>query len=1051
MEEAPLSERFSDNSLSLPAAVVRLVAPEGSGGGARGLRDLMGPVAGVRWLRDDLFVVLPVAGDPAIHDLGARLAARLLAAAAREGDGDNNGYLEGGAVPGALVIAGWLTAAGALAPRSLQDELDRDPPSLAPGEVVLSSRVADRLEVARRLGERRTYYGPSGSRIPLIAAGLEDPLAVPWRNPTLFRHPVTRVRRSDVEGLLRGLEGVEVLSVFGPAGSGKTRSVAEALRERDHPAVWVSARPERHGGPGLAVQIVHRLVARRCPGLLDSLVAWGVEDVRRLCEPGGAPAAVEDTEAMARAIPRWIASLGAGGSRGAPALVLDDLHVLAPSDRTLVERLIGAFLAPDGVIGESGESGGGAPARLILMARPPVPWRREGAFRELPEVRVSPMGPEEMARFSEAACRGLPLPAETVARFSDEVAGLPFAFEEGLAGLAERDMVHDVHGSLLFRGGRDTAYGASARLVAHTEAELGRCGDPTALRVLALTGEPTPERALLAAARRLAAKGAETDPAWLVPFLESGLVREAEGPWGGGIDFACPAHGVALAETVPEAAGREMRRLLGEALAEESRAGSWRTYRLLEGTEAALDPLLAAARDRLAPKAELARAVDAELARRRVTGIGKETELDLLWSLLPLLRRQGRLAGRRNDLARALELAGEVDPGRVPALAGLQAELAEDEGRLSEAETLLRHALAESRGRSGDGARALLLLRLGRVLVRRERYAEARSLLEGVIPVLDGSDAGGMAAGARFLLANVALHENRLEEALGLHHKALEARRRLDRPKQIGVSLSALGTVTLELGRYTESLAFYREAEERFRAADDPEETSFAQLGIGRALGRIGDFLAASRPLRSALELRKTRGDKVGEAIARLAVAENHLQLGQPDRAFELARRAHFDLSFHSASAPLADAEQLLGRIHLVRRELEPAARHLTMALDSHRRMGRGEAAAFDLSWLLQVALQARDRRELARLVTELEGALAACPRTERREILETRLFLGLERLDRDDEGRVHLERAYKALLEKTGHLPAALRHRFLHDIPEHRILAQAAARAGIR
>jgi tetratricopeptide (TPR) repeat protein len=744
---------------------------------------------------------------------------------------------------------------------------------------------------------------------------------------------------------------------------------------------------------------------------------------------------------MARAILRWLASLSEGAA-GAPTLVLDDLHALAPADRDLVEALIGAFL---------GQEGAADGARLILMARPPVPWRREGPFRDLPELRVSPMGPEEMARFSASACRGLPLPAETVARFSDEVAGLPFAFEEGLAGLAERDMVHEVHGSLLFRGGRDTTYGASARLVAHTEAELGRCGDPLPLRVLALAGEPTPDRALLAAARRLTAKGAAADPAWLVPFLESGLVREAEGPWGGGIDFACPAQGVALAETVPEAEGRELRCLLGEALADETRAGSWRTYRLLEGTEAALDPLLAAARDRLAPKPELARAVDAELARRRVTGIGRETELDLLWSLLPLLRSQGRLAGRRNDLVRALELAAEVDPGRVPALAGLKAELAEDEGRLSEAETLLRHALAESQGRSGDSARALLLLRLGRVLVRRERYAEARALLEGVIPVLDGSDAEGMAAGARFLLANVALHENRLEEALGLHHKALEARRRLDRPKQIGVSLSALGTVTLQLGRYTEALAFYREAEERFRTADDPEETSFAQIGIGRALSRIGDFLGASRPLRSALELRQTRGDKVGEAIARLAVADNHLLLGQLDKAFELARRAHFDLSFHSASEPLANAGQVLGRLALGRRGPEAAARHLATALDAPRRLGRGEAAASDLSWLLQVALQARDRRELARLVTEHEGAQASCPRTERREILETRLYLGLERLGRDDEGRAHLENAYKALLEKTGHLPADLRHRFLHDIPEHQILVQAAARAGIR
>lgn len=1033
-KEHPQPDEFSERSHSSPASVVRLVASAGDGPGGRGsappsgCRELLEPVPGVRWLRDDLFVVVPVAGDPAVHDLAVRLAARLLAEVA-------------GRAPdlGALVVTGWLAPDGTVSPRALHDELDRSPPVLAPGEVAVSSRVTTRLEVPRRLGERRHYYGPSGSRVPLIAAGCEDPLAMPWRNPTVFRQPVTRVRRPDVEGILRGLEGLEALWVFGPAGSGKTRSVAEALRERDHPFVHATARPERHGGPGLAAQIVHRLVARRCPGLLDLLLGWGVEDVGRLCEPGGAPAALGDPEEMAARIPGWIASLG-DGSRGTPVLVLDDLHVLAPADRALVEALLDAFLDRPTASRDD--------ARLILIARPPVPWRREGSFRDLPEVRVSRMGVEEMERFCESACRGLPLPGETIARFTDEVAGLPFAFEEGLSGLAERDMVHEVHGSLLFRGGRDTEYRPSARLVAHVEAEAGRLGDPLPLCLLALANEPTPDRSIAHAARRL---GAATDPAWVGPLLEAGLVREAEGAWGSGIELVCSAHAGALARTVPEEAAREMRRLLGEALAEETRTGSWRTYRLLEGSEGALDPLLTAARDRLAPKEDLARAVDAELARRRVHGIAPETELDLLWSLLPLLRAGGRLAERRHDLERAAELAAELDPGRVPALAGLQAELAEDQGRLAEAEKLLRHALAESRGRSGETARALLLLRLGRVLVRRERHAEARSLLERVIPVLDASDAEAMAAGARFLLANVALHENRLEEALGLHHKALEVRRRHDRPKLIGVSLSALGAVTLELGRYTEALAFYREAEERFRAADDREETSFAQLGIGRALARTGDFLGAARPLRSALALRETSGDPVGEAIARLAVAENHFQLGQLDRAFELVRRAHFDLSLHSASLPVADAEQLLGRLHLRRRETEAARRHLGTALDAHRRLARAEAAAFDLSWLLQIALQGRETGEVVRLVTELESALACCPRTERREILETRLYLGLEGLGRDREGRVHLERAYRALLEKTAHLPADLRHRFLHDIPEHEILVTAAARAGIR
>lgn len=1011
----------------LPAGLVRFWESDGQGVLAR-CREAWDLPPGVHWVRDDLLAVVPVPGDPAVHDLAVRMALGLRAAAGTDAPDLR-----------AVVFSGRVFVLGAevrLETGPLLGDFDRRGPELSPGEVTVSSRVASRLEFPRRLGRRRPYHGTSGSKVPLLSVGPEDADAPPFRSPTLYRHPVVRVRRPIVEGMLRGLEAAPVLRVSGPSGCGKTRAVSAALADRGHAMIHVSARAGRQVGPGIGAQVLHRRMASaagaaRPDGLLDLLRGWGVEEADLLCDPTRAPAALGDPAEMAVRIPGWVASLG--GRAALPVLILDHLESLTPADRELVAALAAAVVSRNDL-------------RLVLISRPAAPWARDRPFRELPEIRVAPMEPEEMKHFSEAACKGLALPAEMVARFADEAEGNPFAFEEGLTALAERDLVHEVHGSLLYRGGRDAPYAPSARLVAHTESEMGSRGDALPLRLLSLVREAVPDRTLRSAAVRA---GAAVDPAWPVPFVEGGLLRETEGPWGSGLAFTCTAHADSLRATLSEPIAQELRRFLGEALADETHTGSWRTFQLLQGTDAALDPLVASARDRMAPRTELIGALDAELARRRKEGTDAATELELLWTLLPLLRSQGRLEERRADLDRALELAGE-DPAKRAPLAGLQAEIAEDEGRLADAETLLRSALATGGGRSRDPARALLVLRLARVLVRRERYREARTLLEHVIPVFDGADAQSLAASGRFLLANVALHENRLEESLRLHSKALEARRRLDRPRQTGISLSALGAVTLQLGRYTEALACYREAEELFRESGDVDQVSFALLGISRALSRTGDFIAAARPVRAALSIRERCGDKVGEAFVRLAVAENHLDLGRPSTALEEARRAHFDLTFHSASEHVADAEQLLGRIVLVRRDLANARRHLKVALDAHRRNRDAEAAAFDLSWLLLVEIQAQERYEVSRLVAELEGALAACPRAERREVLEVRLFQGLELLGRQGEGRVHLERAYEALLEKTGHLPAELRHRFLHGIREHELLVQAAARFGL-
>lgn len=1041
-----MSDELSQKPQNLPAAL--LCGWDGRGGATlAAARAAVGDGGaerpGVRWLREDLCAVVPVAGDAAVYDVALHVARELVDAAARAGEGDRLGL---------LVVSGRVAVEpDGLHPESerLLKDLEQRPPELGREPLWATSLVASRLEAARETDGRRIYGGPSGIRVPILAMGPEDRDAPPWRSPTLFRREVEPIRRPDVEGMVGGPAGVDTLRVTGPMGCGKTRAVRQALGASGAPVIWATARQERHRGPSLAAQIVHDLSSSRWRDRsggrgpeAEELVRLGVlqgSERPRLLDPDGAPPSFADAGLMAERIGAWLGSGPAGGaSRGAaqrPVIVLDDLHAACARDLELVVAL-------SETAGEEGAF------RLILIHRQGEPAGGPIRLPEAPEIRVPPMEPEEMERFRRAACKGLSLPEEVSERLLAEAAGHPFAFEEGLTALAERDLVREIHGSLFFRGDRDIRYASSRRLVQHVEAEVRRLGDPTPVRMLALAGEPVPDDRVRAAVREA---GGDAEPDWAVPFLEAGLLAEAVGPWGPGMVPACPAWGEALRSVLQPDDRDRLRRSLGEVLADQTASGSWRTYQMLAGSGRAVASLLSAARDRKAPPRELLAALRTELARHRSSGGDAETELELLWAMLPLAHREEGLADSHDELERALELASD-DPRKVTAFAGLQAELAEDEGRLREAESILRQALHRSHEASGEQAQtqALLVLRLARLLVRRHRHEEARELLEQVIPILDREEARSLAASARFHLANVALHQNRLETAMELHAEALAARRELGRPKPVGVSLSALGRVALQMGRYPEAVACYREAEQVFQDCGEDEEASFALHGLGRAAGRMGDHVGASRPMRRALELRERRGDRVGVAIARLAVAENYLHLGRPAAALEEARRSHFDLSFVSADEPLADVEQLLGRIALLQRDQPRAKRHLTIALDGHRRHERWEGAAFDLAYLLQAELVHGDEYEISRLVAELDNVLARSPAIERREILEIRLYRGLKRLGRSEKAGPHLERAYRRLMEKTEHLPPEQRHRFLFQVPEHEEIVKAATEQGL-
>ncbi len=1001
--------------LLLPAALVRVWEEHGRAETLARKRQALRERPGVVWTRPNLCAVLPEAGDPAVFETALAVASELLTASE---EGTAHGGLRLLVFPGQVEMP-----SGTVAANPVLEETERQAPTLEAGRIHLTTHAAARLEIRRKLRPAGAYQGPSGLRVPLLQALGEDAEAPPFRSPELLRRRLPYVRRPDLDRALAS--PAPLLVVTGAAGCGKTRALWEALAGAKVPPLWVRLRPARHAGPSLAAQLLLRTLAAGA--------ATGT-DFQGLGELG------MDDEGLASALPGLLTQLGRRTGRP-PAVVVDDLEALSPADLAGLERLAGAACS-------GGAAGSGGGFRLLAAGRSAP--ASLAAFSPA-VLRVGPLPAAAAETTLTQLAAGLSLPATVRERLLETAQGNPFALEEGLAALLPLGLIRQVHGSFFFGASDAVPYHPSERLVQHAEAEACRLGAPWAARLLASAQAPLPP-AILAAA------GGE-DPAagWPGTWVAAGWAESVPTPWGEGLGITCPAFAAALRTTLPAEEESRLRAAVGTALPAAPRT-AWRRYRLLAAATQRLPVLLEAIREGQTPPDALYEALAAELEEQRARtggapGAQPQRELLILWHLLPLAKKLGRLRDLAGELRLARGLAGG-DTKKSLALAGLGAELEEQEGRLPEAEATLRQALTTIGG--GDQrAGAVLALHLARLLIRQERQEEARELLERVLPHLASAHVSWLAASCLFLLGNVAVHQHRLRDGLELHQRALAVRRRLDPSKAVGASLSALGRIALLEGRYPDALAHYREAEGLLAAAGDKAEIGFALLGIGKALSRLGDYTAAAAPLRRALALREAGEDPAGAAIARLAVAENHLHLKHPDSALEEARRAHFDLCMLSAlNTALGDAERLIATVLFLKRQWSEAGRAFPEAVAAHRRAKDPEAVMLDLAAWIELAIAAVDEEKVESLAAEITKLLGARLHFERREIGELRHYQALSwlahRANRPRGALPHLRQAYRLLLAKADCLEPRERHSFFFQVREHQEIVNLATQEGL-
>ncbi len=1017
------------------------VWPSGPGGGGAktlaAVASRLGGAPGLHPLEEGLFAVLPDGGDPAVFDAALSFGREIFEPA---GGGSEAAAAAAASIlifPGVVVVGDGVL----LVDDPLARDLAGKAPAFAGPGVYMTSRAAKMLEDRPQLISGGEYVGPSGKPLPLVQAGSSQPDNFPWRNPEILGRAVKPVERPREREALEEVLAGPLALVQGPLGAGKTRLLWETLAGRPGRFLWTRARPARAPRPGLADQILDHLLAptrrQRADPRHPASAAPQLDEVRGQLAAWREKTDPEAAESLAALIQVAVERLVGGEER--LAVVCDDLHQAHAADLALLEALAAAEVL-------------GRRFGLVLVARG-EPGLQE-PLAAAPRFDLPPPDEERMEALADRLTEGLSLPAMVRRRLVAAALGCPFALEEGLFALVHGRSLRRVYGSFFFGGDESADYLPSLRLTRHVEAEVGRLAPTLPARLLALAEAPVPASELAAASSLL---GEDVALDWEGPLVAAGMLRPADTPWGAGVELACPAFCAALSFGLPDEEAAEVRGRLGELLAARSRGGdaNWRAYRLLAGTPEALEPLLELARGSgsgLVPRDELLEVLARELRLHRERGGDDGTELEILWRMLPLARRLGKLKNFADDLSRGIALSG-ADPSRTLALASLKADLDADVGRYAEAEATIQQALKAAAG--GDQRRqALLLIQLGRLLLRSGRTAEARRIFTGLRDALAGSGSSALAATCRFFLGNIALQEQRLEEAYDHHQAALEERQRQKLLRPLGSSLSALGEVSLGLGNYPQALRFYREAEGILEEHGRESELGSALLGVARVLTRLGDFTAASRPAKRALDLHRGRDDVGDEAVARLAVAKSLLNLGQPESALGEARQAHFQLSMLSLEEPLADAEELLGRIRFGQRKFEEARSRFETALGLHRKQGDAKACGFDQAWLLETALALDDDPAIRKFVADLKSTMTDLGEFDLSEILSFRLYRGLDWL-REHGRKVgdplpYLERAYRQVLRKAGHLEPAQRHRFLFQIPDNQAIVEIATRQGL-
>jgi DNA-binding NarL/FixJ family response regulator len=670
-------------------------------------------------------------------------------------------------------------------------------------------------------------------------------------------------------------EGALVL-VAGEAGVGKTRLMDALASSAPAPVLRGGASRDATPAYGPVVAAL-RSYLRANPGGLDDCGPLG-EHLRVLLPELGPAPEVADRATVHEAV--RCALVTAARDRGA-LLLLDDLQWSDAATLELLSDLAASLSdAPLLIVGayRSDEL-----PREHPLRRTRTELRRR---RALHEVSLAPLDETGTAALLERELGGTPS-RPLVRTVHDRAQGLPFFVEELACALSKEARLQRGAAGLELAEGSEVAVPETVR-----DAVLLRFGD------LSAEARPAAEAAAVAGERfELESVVELTSENGVGELLEAGLIAEC------GEGRAAFRHALvreALYRDVPWLRRRALHRELGERL--EARGAA--------GVEVA--PHWLGAQDEQRARSQLLRAAtdfasvhayrdSAGMIRRALESWPEDEQVNERLEALERHAAWSELAGELADAARAWR----------------------------EVSSLHRAA--------GDGAAfAAAERRLGRVCAIQGDRAGA---IEALSAAAEAFAAGGdlaAAAGDRLAASDFLQFAGRHSASLELSRLAAEEARAAERIDLQSRALTAQGVVMAKRGEFEAGMELVKQGLSLALEHNLTAEAVDAYQRLGTTFETAGDYANAREALSSALDLCRITDTHEPEAGCVACMAYVLRELGEWPRTIELSREL---IAVNEGNGVRAIADGALGYIRAIRGELGPARRHLTMGLETARRL----------------------------------------------------------------------------------------------------------------
>jgi len=213
-------------------------------------------------------------------------------------------------------------------------------------------------------------------------------------------------------------------------------------------------------------------------------------------------------------------------------------------------------------------------------------------------------------------------------------------------------------------------------------------------------------------------------------------------------------------------------------------------------------------------------------------------------------------------------------------------------------------------------------------------------------------------------LANSYSLSGQPKKAIPLFEKVSELREKTDDKKNLATGLGNLALGQVRLGDFKSAESNMRRAINLSQEIKNEYRESIGRQELGRLLVYQGKFTESGDELANAIKIQESTGLKQTEGLSWLYIAMRALLIGDPEEAFEAAKRARELAEVKKLETDIIRAEWLLGAAYLAKGDLTEAEKHLDEALKRDRRINLVEVEPDILSELAKLRFKQGHKEE---------------------------------------------------------------------------------------